>query len=127
MLKRCCLIALCLALLVTAGCKYNGHRNMGATETIGTSELNDFAKPVGVFLVAIPDAVLSPFTMLADRIGGNNYNGDHHYFSYSGSRVIADSHMGLEYQWLATAPTILIETVWLIITGPVDLITVLNE
>ena len=124
---RPALLALALGVLIgTTGCAYNRHRNFGATEKWVGSDMNYVTKTTGTFFVSIGDAIISPFTMLWDQLAYSpEYSPDHHYFSYAGSRTIARSDMGLGYQWVAMFPTLAIETVWLVITGPVDLVTVL--
>jgi len=121
------LILSILLLSATIGCKYDDHRNMGATEALANSNLNYWTKPVGVLVVSVGDAVFSPFTMASDQMSSERYHQDHKYFSYAGSRAIARSNMGLEYQAIASFPTILIETLFLPITGTIDVITAINS
>jgi len=118
---------LSLALLAgLASCAYNDHRNFGATEKLVASDVHTVGKIPGTFLVAIVDGVISPVTMAWDQIANDEqYSPDHEYFSYSGSRVIARSEMGDGYQWLASVPSLVFETVWFPLTGLVDLVTIL--
>lgn len=119
-------LALGLILTVT-GCYYNGHRNMGATEKWVGSDINYVPKIIGTLPIAIVDAVLGPFTMTWDQIAYDpQYHPKHKYFSYAASRTIARSDMGMAYMWLASIPTILIDTVYLLVTIPIDLVWVLG-
>ena len=114
-------------ILMVSGCYYNGHRNMGATEKWVGSEVNYVPKIIFTLPIAIVDAALGPFTMAWDQMAYDpQYRPRHRYFSYAGSRTIARSDMGMAYQWLAGLPTIIIDTAFLIITGPIDLIWVLG-
>ena len=121
------LLLLSLALLIgTTGCAYNQHRNFGATEKFVASDVNYVTKVTGTFFLSIGDSLISPATMLWDQVFNRpQYDPAHKYFSYSGSRAIARSDMGLGYQWMTMFPAMLIETVWLVVTGPADLVTVL--
>jgi hypothetical protein len=120
-------VALGLLLLVSFGCKADdGHRNMGATVSVANSSLNYWTKPVGVLVVSVGDAVFSPLTMASDQMASKKYHKDHKWFSYAGSRTIARSDMGLEYQAIASIPTIIIETILLPITGTIDVIYAMN-
>ncbi len=120
-------VALPLVLLcATTSCVYNDHRNFGMTEKWVASDVNHVAKTFTTPILAIGDSIISPATMIWDVTRpGPPYDLRHRYLSYSGSRVIARSDMGLGQQWLAMVPAFLIETAWLIITGPVDIVTVL--
>ena len=119
---RRCAAPLALGLLATTGCYFDGHRNMGATEKWVASDINDVPKAVATPLVAIVDSAISPATMLWDQVDYDpQYNPDHHYLSYAASRTIAHSHMSAGYQWLTLAPTLAFDTVWLVVTGPIDL------
>lgn len=119
-------LALALTLMLT-GCYFDGHRNMGATEKWVNSDINYVPKIIGTPIIATVDAVFGPFTMAWDQMAYDpQYNVKHKYFSYAGSRTIARSHMNMGYQWLAGLPTIVIDTVWLIVTGPIDLVWVLG-
>jgi len=121
-LRRCAApLALGLTLAAT-GCYYDGHRNMGATEKWVGSDVNMVPKVVGTPIVAIVDSAISPATMLWDQAAYDpEYSPEHHYLSYAASRTVARSHMGAGYQWLTLAPTLAFDTVWLIVTGPIDL------
>jgi hypothetical protein len=134
------LAALSLGALLLTGCVYNDHASFGMTEKWCESDIHTIPKIVGTPFVAIGDSLISPFTAFADQyeidwwfiipVGIDRdevYHPDHRYLSYAGSRVIGRSNMGLGYQWGASIPSILIETVWLLITGPIDLITVLVD
>jgi hypothetical protein len=124
---RLALPALALALLIgTTGCAYNNHRNFGATEKWVASDVNYVTKITGTLFLSLGDSIISPATMLWDQVFSNSqYDPAHKYFSYSGSRAIARSDMGLGYQWMTMFPALLIETVWLVVTGPADMVTVL--
>jgi hypothetical protein len=115
-----------LLLLVTTGCRYNDHRSFGATEKWVHSDINRVPKIIGTPFIAIVDGIISPVTAACDQWRSEEpYHPDHRYLSYAGSRVVARSDMGDGYIWLASVPSIILETVWLIITGPIDLVTVL--
>jgi hypothetical protein len=114
-------------LLVTAGCFYNGHRNMGATEKWVGSDINYVPKIIGTPFIAIVDAIIGPATMAWDQIVYDpQYHPNHKYFSYAASRTIGRSGMGMGYSWLATIPSIIIDTVWFPLTGLIDLVWVLG-
>jgi hypothetical protein len=119
--------ALALALLlVTTGCVYNGHRNMGATEKWQASGVHTIPKAIGFPFVAIGDSIISPATALCDYWSyDEQYHPDHEYLTYAGSRTIGRSDMGDGWQVVASVPSILFETLFLIVTGPIDLVTVL--
>lgn len=109
------------------GCAYDHHTNMGDTEKWIASDVHIVPKCIGLLVLPAFDAVVSPFTMSGDLIfRDKQYDPRHKYLSYAGSRTIGRSHMGLGYQIWCSLFTIPIETVWLIVTGPVDLITVLG-
>ena len=110
----------------TVACRYNGHRNMGATEKWVASDVHIVPKAFGLIFVPLFDAIFSPFTASIDYIGNDEqYHPDHKYLSYAGSRTIGRSDMGLGYQVWCSIFTIPIETVWLVLTGPIDLVNVL--
>jgi hypothetical protein len=110
----------------TVGCSYNGHTNMGDTEKWVASGVNVVPKTIGLVPITAFDSVVSPFTAAGDQIfRGHQYHMDHKYLSYAGSRSIGRSNMGFGYQVVASAISIPIETVWLVVTGPVDLVTVM--
>jgi len=121
----CRLAVLAVGLLLLSGCVYNGHVSYGATEKWVHSDINYVPKILGTPVLAIVDGIISPFTAAFDVYDDHPYAPDHRYLSYAGSRVIGRSDMSLGYQWLASVPSIVIETVWLIVTGPIDLFTVL--
>jgi hypothetical protein len=115
------------AILLVTGCYYNGHRNMGATEKWVGSDINYVPKIIGTIPISIVDAIIGPFTMLWDQLAYDpQYNPRHRYFSYAASRTVARSDMGGGYIILASIPTIIIDTVYLIITVPIDIIWVLG-
>jgi hypothetical protein len=115
-----------LALLVAPACKYNGHRTMGATEKLVASDVNHVAKIGGTFFVSLGDSILAPAEMLVDQVVYDpQYVPEHKYFSYAGSRTIARSDMGLGYQWMSSIWSVIIETLYLPITGTVDLVGIL--
>ncbi len=119
-------LSLAVLLVTATGCMYDHHRNMGATEKLEGSGLHTIPKAVLFPFVAITDSLISPITMACDLASHDEqYHPAHHYFSYSGSRTIARSQMGMGWQWAASVPSIIIETCWLIVTGPIDLVTVL--
>jgi len=91
------------------------------------SDINYVPKIIGTPIVAIVDGVISPFTAACDVYDDHPYSPDHRYLSYAGCRVIGRSDMSLGYQWEASVPAIVLETVWLLVTGPIDLFTVLFD
>ncbi|MHC4845951.1 MAG: hypothetical protein ACYTCU_07295 [Planctomycetota bacterium] len=125
---RPALLLLALALFIgTTGCAYNQHRNFGATEKWVGSDVDYVTKVTGTFFLSLGDSILSPVTMLCDQVARDpQYHPEHKYYSYSGSRTIARSDMGLGYQWMTMFPALIIETVWFPITGLVDMVTVLG-
>ena len=124
--RRTALAGLALVLLVVPACMYNGHRTMGATEKLVASDVNHVAKIGGTVFVSLGDSILAPVEMLSDQMSHDTqYDAEHKYFSYAGSRTIARSDMGLGYQWMASFWSVLIETVYLPITGTVHLVHVL--
>lgn len=126
-MKKCLGLMLVGVLLTsTVGCSYNGHTNMGDTEKWVASGVNIVPKVILTIPIAIFDSIVSPFTAAGDQIfRSHQYHEDHKYLSYAGSRSIGRSDMGLGYQIIVNIFSIPIETVWLLVTGPVDLITVL--
>ena len=114
-------------LLVTTGCVYDNHACMGMTEKWTHSDVNYVTKIVGTPFIAIVDSVIAPFTGLCDQLDPPPYSPDHEYLSYVGSRVVGRSTMGDGYKWMASVPSSVIETGWFIVTGPVDLFTVLFD
>ncbi len=126
--NRIGLLALGLALTLSVGCQYQGHRNFGATERFADSDINRPTKLIGTVPLALGDAIASPFTAWSDMDSDSGtYHEDHKYLSYAGSRSIARSDMSLEYQWIASLFAIPIETIYLIPTGIVDIVTILND
>jgi len=134
------LAVLAIGALLFTGCVYDDHACFGATEKWCESDIPTIPKIIGTPFVAIGDSIISPFTAFADQfeirwwfiipVGIDRdevYDPNHRYLSYAGSRVIGRSHMGLGYQWGASFFSIIFETVWLVITGPIDLITVLAD
>jgi hypothetical protein len=114
------------ALLLSTGCMYDNHRSFGATEKWVHSDVNVVPKLIGTPLIAIVDGIIGPATAACDQWSSRPpYHPDHEYLSYAGSRVIGRSDMGEGYKWLASVPSIVLDTVWLIVTGPIDLVTVL--
>ena len=114
-------------ILSVVGCYYDGHRNMGATEKWVNSDINYVPKIIGTIPISIVDAAIGPLTMLWDQLAYDpQYSPRHKYFSYAASRTIARSHMGNGYIILASIPTIIFDTLYLIITGPIDVIWVLG-
>jgi hypothetical protein len=126
-MKKCMgLLVLGVLLTSSVGCTYNGHTNMGDTEKWVASGVNVFPKTLIMIPIVIFDSVISPFTAAYDQLFRDpQYHEDHKYLSYAGSRSIGRSQMGLGYQIVGSIFSIPIETVWLLVTGPVDLITVL--
>ena len=121
------LAVLAVLALALTGCVYNGHVSYGATEKWVHSDINYVPKIIGTPIIAIVDGIISPFTAACDVYDDHPYAPDHRYLSYAGSRVIGRSDMKLGYQWMASVPSIILETVWLIVTGPIDLFTVLFD
>ena len=113
------------ALLLTTGCVYDNHACMGMTEKWTHSDVNYITKIIGTPVIAIVDSVIAPVTGLCDELDPPVYSPDHHYLSFVGSRVIGRSTMGDGYKWESSIPSIVIESFWFLITGPVDLFTVL--
>jgi len=123
-----CLGWLAVGVLVvgTVGCSYNRHTNMGTTEKWAMSDVHIVPKTLGLLILPPLDAVFSPFTMSGDLLfRDEQYDPAHKYLSYAGSRTIGRSPMGLGYQVLCSIFTIPIETVWLPVTGLIDLATVM--
>ncbi len=113
-------------LLSSTGCMYDDHYSFGATEKWVHSDTTRVPKVIGTPFVAIVDGIIGPFTAASDEWGSETvYNENHKYLSYAGSRVVARSDIGLGYQWIASVPAITFDTLWLIVTGPIDLVTVL--
>lgn len=121
------LMAAGVLLTLATGCRFNDHYNYGATEKWVHSDLHTIVKTVGTPVVSFVDGVISPATMTVDQTTDHVYHPDHEYMTYSGSRVIGRSDMGLGYQWLASVVSIPLETFWLIVTLPVDAAHVLSE
>lgn len=121
------LMAAGVLLTLATGCRFNDHYNYGATEKWVDSDLHTIVKVVGTPVVAIVDGVISPATMSVDQTADATYHPDHEYMTYSGSRVIARSDMGLGYQWLSSIFSIPLETFWLLVTLPVDAIHTLSD
>jgi hypothetical protein len=126
-MKKCLgLVVVGVLLAGSIGCTYNGHTNMGDTEKWVASDVNIVPKVILMIPITIFDSVFSPFTAGYDQIFRDpQYHEAHRYLSYAGSRTIGRSDMGFGYQVVASIFSIPIETVWLLVTGPVDLITVL--
>jgi hypothetical protein len=108
------------ALLFTTGCVYDNHMCMGMTEKWVHSDVNTVPKIIGTPFLAIFDSLIAPATGVVDLA-----RDDTKYLSYCGSREVGYGTMGDGYKWITSLFSIPIETVWLIITGPVDLVTVL--
>ena len=125
--RKCCVWLLVGLLLVgSSGCSYNHHTNIAATEKWVASDVNVVPKVLGGILTSIVDAVFSPFTASFDYIYYDpQYDPDHEYLSYAGSRTVGRSDMPDGYQWMASIFTIPIETVYLPLTGLIDLVYVL--
>lgn len=119
-------------LLMSVGCSYNDHRVMGATEKWVASDIHTIPKAGGFLLLALGDAIVAPVSMWMD-VDGNDWSAtsphheDYKYFSYAASREIVRSDMGGAYQWVASLLSIPIETAYLVVTGPVDIVTILND
>ena len=126
-MKKCLgLVVIGVLLTSSFGCTYNGHTNMGATEKRVASRVNVLPKVLVLLPISIVDSVFSPFTAARDQwFRDEQYHPNHEYLSYAGSRAIGRSDMGLGYEIMVSIFSIPIETVWLLLTGPVDLITVL--
>lgn len=125
--------ALLAAALLAPGCVYNDHASFGATEKWVESDINYVPKIIGTPFIAIVDGIVSPATAWVDQFEtfelrrGEVYHPDHRYLTYAGSRVIARSEMGDGYKWGTSIFSIILETVWLPVTGLVDLVTVLSD
>ncbi|MGQ0553391.1 MAG: hypothetical protein ACT4PU_09245 [Planctomycetota bacterium] len=118
---------ICVLLLGLTGCQYNQHRNLGATEKWVASDVNYVPKILGTVLLSIGDAFVGPVTMLVDHAENDRqYHPDHLYFSYAASRTNGRSEMGLGYQWMVMFPTFIADTVFLPVTGLIDLVAVLG-
>ena len=126
-MKKCLsLVVLGVLVLSTVGCTYNRHSNMGATEKWVHSDVHIVPKAFGLIFLPAIDAIISPFTASYDYLARDpQYHEDHKYLSYAGSRTVGRSDMGFGYQVWASIFTIPIETVWLLLTGPIDLFNVL--
>lgn len=113
--------------LTFTGCYYNGHRTFGATEKLAASEVTVIPKTIGVLFSSPVDSLLAPWIMIFDQLRYDpQYDPNHKYISYAGSRVIARSDMEWGYSAIATIFAVPIETVYLLLTGPIDLIWVLG-
>ncbi|MHC5211326.1 MAG: hypothetical protein ACYTG2_11460 [Planctomycetota bacterium] len=113
-------------LLLTPGCVYNRHVNMGATERWVASDLNTVSKITGTVFISIADAFIGPGTMIVDQFAFNpRYDERHKYLSFASSRTVARSDMGDGYKWMASVPALVFDIGWLIVTGPTDLVWVL--
>ena len=120
-------IVLTLSMGGVAGCTFNGATNWGMTRKWVQSDVNIFPKIVGSIPIGIIDGVISPFTALADYIGSDDeaYAAGEWYLSYAGSRTIADSTMPEGWRLGMSIISIPLDTVWLILSLPVDVITIL--
>jgi hypothetical protein len=119
-------VVVAVLLVSTFGCSYNGHTNMGTTEKWVAADIHPIPKTLVLIPIALLDSVFSPFTAAGDQIfRGEQYHEDHKYLSYSGSRAIGRSGMPLGYQIITNIFAIPIETIFLPLTGLVDLITVM--
>lgn len=122
-----------LAALAATGCVYDDHASFGATEKWVESDINYVPKIIGTPFVAIADGIVAPATAWVDQFEtfefrrDEVYHPDHRYLSYAGSRVIARSGMGDGYKWGTSIFSIIFDTVWLPVTGIVDLVTVLSD
>ncbi|RKY19652.1 MAG: hypothetical protein DRQ55_10190, partial [Planctomycetota bacterium] len=115
-----------LALGVT-GCVHNDHLVYGATEKWEASDQHMVPKAFGFIFPVVFDAILSPWFMMGEQIARDEqYHPDHRYISYAGSRTIARSDMGQGYKFFASIFSLPIDTVYLLISGPVDLIWILG-
>jgi hypothetical protein len=123
--RKACTLLLCVLLLGNVGCVYNSHLNFGATEKWVASDVHTFPKVGGTIFLSIFDSLFSPWFMIADEFRSEDYHPDHNYLTYAGSRTIGRSNMPLGYQAIASIFAIPIETAYLVITGPLDLIRVL--
>ncbi len=121
-------LAVGVLLLGTVGCfSYEGHTNMGNTEKWVASDVPWVARALWVPPVSIWDAVWSPFTASIDYIFRDpQYHPDHEFLSYAGSRTIGRSDLADGWKIYVSLFPIVIETVWLPLTGFVDLVTVVG-
>lgn len=112
--------------LASSGCLYNGHRTMGATEKIEASDVNFVTKIGGVFFVSLGDSIIAPAEMIVDQTFIEPpYHPEHRYLSYAGTRTVARSDMGLGYQGMASVWSLVVETIYLPVTGTIDLVSIL--
>ncbi len=118
--------ALLLAMSSGPGCTYNDHTTFGATEKWVASDVQMVPKWFGTLPVALFDSIFAPFFTAGDFLFRDvRYHPDYRYLTYSGSRVIGRADMAWGYKaasWIFSIP---IETVWLLLTAPVDFITIL--
>lgn len=116
-----------LVLVGATGCVHNNHLVFGATEKWTASDVHIVPKTLGTLVVAPFDAVLAPWFMIVDQgFRSEQYDPDHKYFSYAGSRTVGRAGMGWGYEIIASVFSIPIDTIYLLVTGPIDLIWVLG-
>lgn len=109
------------------GCVYDDHLVFGATEKWVASDINIIPKTLGTIVISPFDAILAPWFMIGEQIARDDqYHPDHTYISYAGSRTIARSDMAWGYQMIASIFSIPIDTIYLLITGPIDMVWVLG-
>ena len=116
------LAVLAFVLVVATSCRYNDHRTMGATQKLATSDVTPISKMVGTMVVGIGESFIAPIEATWDyTFNDRQYADDHEYLSYAGTRTLKrdQDQMGA-YMYAAYPFTVLIETVWLIVTLPVD-------
>ena len=113
---------LALVLVAATGCRYNDHRTMGATQKLGTSDVSPIPKMLGTMIVGIGESIIAPLEATWDyATNDEQYADDHEYLSYAGSRTLKRSQDDMGgYMYMVYPFTVLIETVWLIVTLPVD-------
>lgn len=110
----------------TFGCAYNNHTNMGMTEKWVHSEVDIVTKSLGLLIVPVVDALISPLTMAGDLIFRDvQYHPAHQYLSYAGTRTVGRADFPYVYHWWTTIVAFVFETVYLPITGLIDLVAVL--
>ena len=111
-----------------SSCTYDNHLVFGATEKMAKSEIAVVPKWLGVLIISPFDAILAPWFQIYDQAARDpQYHPKHKYFSYSGSRVVGRADMHWGYELTASIFSYPIDTIYLLLTGPADLIWVLNE
>ena len=119
------LAAIVLTLSI-GGCVYNGQANWGMTRKWVQSDVDIFTRILGSIPLGIIDGVISPFTAAVDYIFiDDDYSPEEDFLSYAGSKTIAHSTMPEGWRLGMSIISIPLDTIWLILTLPVDAITTL--